>query len=218
MKDNIQKLIYSLVIIIVVCALTFFVNKDLYRQIIVEDGVVEYGTAFLLLISSILFIVKVVKLKADRSLLWVIFNLFLALGLFFGFGEEISWGQRIFSVEAGEFFKENNLQGETNLHNLKINGVKINKWIFSYAISLVFGVYFLILPFIYPKQLKIKKLIDLLGVPVPRVKQSILFLVASLIIFIVPDSKKWELWECLFGLVFLLIILNPFNSEENFIE
>jgi hypothetical protein len=33
-------------------------------------------------------------------------------------GEEISWGQRIFGWATPEFFRENNIQGETNFHNM----------------------------------------------------------------------------------------------------
>jgi hypothetical protein len=33
-------------------------------------------------------------------------------------GEEISWGQRIFGWATPDFFRENNIQGETNFHNM----------------------------------------------------------------------------------------------------
>ena len=86
-------------------------------EIIKEDGLIEYLTALLLLAICIL----------------------LALGLFFGFGEEISWGQRIFEVTANGFFREYNLQGETNtapqslptLRNTKKNKQNINNKIQS---------------------------------------------------------------------------------------
>ena len=41
----------------------------------------------------------------------------LALAGFYVVMEEISWGQRLFAIESPEFFVENNVQGETNLHN-----------------------------------------------------------------------------------------------------
>lgn len=45
------------------------------------------------------------------------FFVLLALAGFYTVMEEISWGQRIFGIESPPFFAENNVQGETNLHN-----------------------------------------------------------------------------------------------------
>lgn len=42
----------------------------------------------------------------------------LGLACLYVVGEEISWGQQIFDWESPEWFKEKNLQGETNLHNM----------------------------------------------------------------------------------------------------
>jgi hypothetical protein len=47
------------------------------------------------------------------------FFLFLAIVFFFGFGEEISWGQRIFNVQTPEMLKQVNYQEEINIHNMK---------------------------------------------------------------------------------------------------
>lgn len=45
------------------------------------------------------------------------FFLILALASLYVCGEEISWGQRLFSFETPHFFQQHNLQQETNLHN-----------------------------------------------------------------------------------------------------
>ena len=42
----------------------------------------------------------------------------MALLYFFGGGEEISWGQRIFGIETPEALMETNTQEEINIHNL----------------------------------------------------------------------------------------------------
>jgi len=47
-----------------------------------------------------------------------IFFLFLAVLFFFGFGEEISWGQRIFKFNTPKLLSELNVQNEFNIHNL----------------------------------------------------------------------------------------------------
>ncbi len=40
--------------------------------------------------------------------------------LFFGAGEEESWGQRLLGIETPSSYKQINEQGETNLHNLSL--------------------------------------------------------------------------------------------------
>jgi len=49
-----------------------------------------------------------------------IFYLLLVILFFVGFGEEISWGQRILNFETPEALKQVNLQNETNIHNIVI--------------------------------------------------------------------------------------------------
>ena len=124
--------------------LTFFIEEQLYRTLIREDGWI--GISPRCCCSSLgLLVAKVVAIGNTRGRLWLVANILLALGLFFGFGEELSWGQRIFDVQSNDFFRKYNAQGETNLHNLMIDGIKINRWIFSYAFTILFGCYFLLL-------------------------------------------------------------------------
>jgi hypothetical protein len=49
-----------------------------------------------------------------------------ALIAFFGAGEEISWGQRIFNIATPEALNEINAQGEMTVHNLEFNGIELN--------------------------------------------------------------------------------------------
>lgn len=49
----------------------------------------------------------------------------LALLFFFGAFEEISWGQRVFGVETPEIMRQVNVQGEINIHNLRLFGIHL---------------------------------------------------------------------------------------------
>lgn len=49
----------------------------------------------------------------------IIFVSLLVLGLIFVGLEEVSWGQWFFYFKSPEYFKDTNLQRETNIHNLK---------------------------------------------------------------------------------------------------
>ena len=141
----------------------------------------------------------------------------MAVGLFFGAGEEISWGQRIFGIESSEFFSENNAQQETNLHNMVVGDVKLNKLIFSNLMSIAFGIYFLVLPILWNKSPKLKSLLDKFGISVPRPIHVIIFIIATLLVLIPIDhSRKWEVWEYVFALIMFLIVFNPWNSKEIF--
>jgi hypothetical protein len=203
-----------LMLLVLVVIIIYYTQLSLYHQIIKEDGIVEYLTAFLLLMVSVFIFIKVIKNKSSKGSLWVFFNLLMSFGLFFGFGEEISWGQRIFNLSPGDFFMENNLQKETNIHNLALNELKINKWVFSYLFSFVLGAYFFLLLIAYKKFKPINNFIDQLGIPIPQVKHITTFALISLLIFSIPDDKKWELWECLFAVILLSIFIEPYNREE----
>ena len=214
MEKSFKTAIEILLLLVLVVVFIYFIDPNLFRWITEEDGLIEYLTALLLLIISICLLVKVIKNKRKKSRVWIVFNILMSVGLFFGFGEEISWGQRLFNIVPSDFFIEHNAQKETNLHNLKINGIKINKWVFTYLFSVVFGVYFFLLLFGYKKIEQIKNYVDKLGVPVPKIKHMLIFTLISIPIFSIPIGDKWELWECLFAVMLLSIFIEPYNVDE----
>lgn len=194
--------------------LFYFFGDSFWNWYTIEDGPVENLTALALLTGALFFAYKLVVKYKERKALWVGFTALVAAVLFFAFGEELSWGQRIFSIESGDFFKENNLQGETNFHNLMLGDLKVNKIIFTYVLGGVFAVYFLLSLMLYNKVSWFKKLVDALGVPIPRFHHTLLFMGLTVMVAVIPDDKTWEVWECLFVLTFLYICVNPHNVGE----
>ena len=178
-----------------------------------EDGFAEYGTAFLLFCSSVLLISRFIKRQKYKKNLWKLGILAIALVFIFGAGEEISWGQRIFNIESSEFFKENNAQAETNLHNLVVDGKKVNKIIFSQLLTAILVIYLIITPFLYRKFEGIKKLANLFAVPIVQWHQTIAFLICTGLLIFMGSDRKWELYELAFGVIFFLIFLNPLNKS-----
>jgi hypothetical protein len=79
-----------------------------------EDGPYEDFEAAAYFIAAFLLL-YVVAARGVRNV-WV---LGLAILFFLVGGEEISWGQRIFAIATPETMREVNVQGETNIHNLK---------------------------------------------------------------------------------------------------
>jgi len=76
-----------------------------------EDGVFEYVTVVCFLVASAVFFFA--WRESGNA-----FFLLLALALFVGAGEEISWGQRLIGFATPQALASVNAQQEFNLHNL----------------------------------------------------------------------------------------------------
>ena len=91
----------------------FFYNRPHMDFFCQEDGFVEYSEAFLYLFAAAFFAYLAVHKRFCNIWYWG-----YAL-LFFGVcGEEVSWGQRIFSVVTPARMDVINLQHEINIHNI----------------------------------------------------------------------------------------------------
>src|SRR6476620_857701 len=129
----------------------FYTNLTLFSRYVVEDGLVEWLTVLGLILGFGVSIARFFRLMGKRTWWFLAVTLALAFILFFGAGEEISWGQRILGIKSSEFFARNNAQHETNFHNLVVDGVKLNKLIFSLLLSIAMGIYLIIVPIVYEK-------------------------------------------------------------------
>ena len=90
-----------------------------------EDHFFEIIGAFSLFVTSLLFLYgfRIARKSLDKtwiSLIKQLIYLGLAFLFFFGAGEEISWGQRIFGFETPKSLTQVNKQDELNLHNLSV--------------------------------------------------------------------------------------------------
>jgi hypothetical protein len=98
-------------------------DVDWYVQ---EDSLVEWTGAIGLFVGSALFLASfivarrrgAVEVGLTRLGVWML--LVMSIGLFAGFGEEISWGQRVFGYGEPSVANSVNAQGEMNLHNLNV--------------------------------------------------------------------------------------------------
>jgi hypothetical protein len=188
-------------------------DEGLYRNTyVVEDGVLEYFTALMLFTVAVICFTRILRDRHAHTKAFVLTNAFIVLLMVFGAGEEVSWGQRIFNVESSEFFLENNRQFETNLHNMSVNGVNINKLIFGKMLALFLVMFYLILPWVYLKKAAVQRLFDRFYIPVPKPHHGIAMLIAALAIHFVASSKKGELNEVCLSVFFFLAIFRPQNK------
>jgi len=187
-------------------------DQEIFQTYITtEDGVLESFTSIMLFATFALSVARIVKLRASRSGWFIATTTLIAVLMLFGAGEEISWGQRIFGWQSGDTFQEMNRQGETNLHNLEINGVNINKVIFGQGLTLFLILYYLILPQLYKRNARVAAFFDRLYVPVPKVHHGLTTLAAGLIIATVASSKRGELNEVWLGCMFFMTVYRPQN-------
>ena len=191
----------------------FYYSNPVYNSFVEEDGIIENLTAIFLLSISVFLIKKLLEMKDIISVNNLGIILF-SIMFFFGFGEEISWGQRIFNIETPPFFSENNLQSETNIHNLMIGGVKLNKLIFTNGLFFIFSFYFLAIPYLYTKSNNVRTLINRYSIVIPKHSQSVIFISSTIIIYIFSHERISEIWECLFAFSMLITSINPLNRQE----
>ena len=87
-----------------------------------------------------------------------------------------------------------------------------DKIIFSQLLMVAMVVYLLVLPVLYRKKDWAKNLVDKFAVPVVKWHQTIAFIASTIIVAIIPPSRKWEVYELAFGVIFFLIFLYPLND------
>ncbi len=210
-----EKVILSIVFLLIVIGVILSrVDLPFFEGFYVrEDGFIEWLTIVALLCGAFLCFYRTFKLKSQRSLMFVLGTVLMGLAFVFGVGEEISWGQRILNIESSEFFMKHNVQREINIHNLIVNGRKINKIIFGTLLGVCIGAYFLILPILYRKIGGIKHLVNRSAIPIPRVFHIISYIILIILVSIVNSSRKGELLEFGGCWIFVLMIFNPYNRE-----
>jgi hypothetical protein len=191
----------------------FYTNLSAFETYVQEDGIAEWLTVVGLMLGAIVCFSRLSKLWRKKSKWFLLVTLLLGLFLFFAAGEEISWGQRIFGLRTPEYFMEHNAQHETNLHNLIVGKVKLNKLIFSVILVGALGVFLLFTPVLYQKSQPVRKLIDQSAIPVPRLYQVIAFLLVFILTSLIHHGKNAELLECGGALLFFLIVRFPKNHE-----
>lgn len=107
---------YHLIIfvyLLIVYSLYFFLDIGTMISLGREDGLIEYLT-FLFFLGTTVFFTKTYLASKNK------YYLLLALVFLFGAGEEISWGQRIFTYATPPAIGEVNVQNEFNLHNIEV--------------------------------------------------------------------------------------------------
>ncbi len=214
--DKIDRALMSMVITLLMATVGIYLWDPKYFMFsfAAEDGFVEYGTALALLLACVVLIRNGLSIRGRATRLMVGLTFFYAFLFFFGAGEEISWGQRIFGWETSEAMKEINRQDEINLHNIEIGGVALTKHLFGPVLTAIVLLYLVVLPLVYPRVAGIARLVDRLAIPVPGLRHAALALIGSIIISVIDVDRKWEVYEFEFALLMVSTFLLPQNRDR----
>lgn len=194
-----------------------------------EDHFFEWLTAILFLMTAVIFIIIFLK---SRNL----FFLIVAIVMFIGSGEEISWGQRIFGFKTPEALEKINVQGEFSFHNIiTFNSVDFKgnskhclsrlleiNFLFKLCIML-FGI---VLPFCVYHFKFVSRISMKIHIPIPPISIGLFFFISWVTFwilhsFILPrDSPKEyisaavEIFECTASFILLVISLYFFKKHK----
>lgn len=187
----------------------FFADLQFFLKISREDRIIEWLTAGALFLSSLMAIalVAIVRRK-ENHYHW--FFVTAAVVLLFGALEEISYGQRLFSVETPEYFSARSDQDEINLHNL-LQGMAEERYghyqshyfktrTVAQYFAIVYGVFLPVLVAVGLGQ----KLIGTTKLVVPPLELAPGFVLAAMLLGDRPTGQEEEYGELFLSLCFLL--------------
>ena len=201
---------YYAILNIFAAVILFYKEREAFFRFTREDGFIEYSTAFFLLGCTLLCVIRAFNSKNKYQFA---FYALAALAFFFGFGEEISWGQRIFNFNTPEHLQRINEQNEFTIHNIEVYGISFKKILFRLVLNIIVLFYFFVFPILYKTQIRFRNLVIKYSIPVSKPLQSKLFLVAFISVFLIDEGKKWELAEFAISCFTFLVFLFPSNHK-----
>lgn len=207
----------------------FVTSPEVERSLTAEDHLYENQQAVCDLLASALFLVTFLKdhsgndfhiLRTRKN----VFFLLLAVVFFFGFGEEISWGQRIFGWRTPASLAQINVQGETNIHNIEVfaaedaQGNRKSFWAAMLDINRVFSMFWFSYCFVIPVLdkflVRFSRWIRRLNLPIVPLWMGVLFPLNYLVEKIIQRFFTNSLWttqtevkETVFAFLFFALSL-----------
>ncbi len=175
-------------------------------RLLTEDRLVEWMQFLSFAVISVLIgFVAVERVRRGPRISWEVLGLFgLSALVALAALEEISWFQRVLDVQTPDFFRQNNRQSETNLHNLAVGGASLHKVVLLKVIFIAGITHNLVLPILARSRPGIRRWVESLGMYLPPLWASVIYLVMVLLShLLVSHPRQGELGE-MFGAVHYL--------------
>lgn len=183
------------------------------ENLVAEDGFFQWMIFSTLIFASVMCFWRASILKPFRGAIFAGASIFLGIVFLLFALDEISWGQNIFKFNSPEFFLTHNSYQKTNLHHLVLAGFYINNIVFTLGVKVLATLYFLIIPFLYPRFEKLKTFFNHYAIPIPRYTQVGAYVVLALLTGLVKSEYKHVIFEFGFYWIFVLMMYNPLNEE-----
>lgn len=211
----VEKVFYPILFCLLGVAI-YYSRTDLayFESVIVaDDGLFQNIIFFTILFASIMCFYRASILKPFRGSLFSGCQIILGFVFFIFSMDEISWMQRIFHYATPGFFQTHNVRGQMNFHHLVIGGFYINNIVFTLAIKILATLYFLILPFLYPRYERVRNFVNRFAIPLPRYTQTTVYVILGLFVNLIHSEFYYVVFELGFYWLLVLMMYNPLNDE-----
>lgn len=192
-SEEIVNTIFGITTILLVFYVYYF-DPITYIKLTTEDYWGEWITFVGFMFAFLFFGWLFLKSQPKISGVWFVL---LSIASFFIAMEEISWGQRIFLLEAPKFFADKNFQGEITLHN--IEGFWSNQWRNIQIAGVLFFLYGFVLPVAAALLKPVKNICERFWFPIPSIGISPLFLGVFVFFLFQPVAMFQEIGEAYMG-------------------
>lgn len=232
-RRNIFVLITAVLIVASYSVFFIIPDEERIRALAVEDGLFESAGAIFFLLAAILFYAIFLKHRKGTKHFVFKYAFFFIIGsiFFFTFGEEISWGQRIFHLSTPEVFTENNRQNEINIHNLDIfhgdteTGERKSFWALLLNFDRLFSIFWFgfccLIPAVSLVSSRLRNFLEKIHFPGVPLFLGIFFLINYILSKIIEplislnlEHSLVEVKEAIFALLFFVIALWLFIGDR----
>lgn len=210
-----EKLMYPLLFLFLVFAIySSHTNLAHFEeQLVADDGLYQWLIFSTLIFAAIMCFWRASILKPFRGTIFAAASTVLGI-LFLLFAmDEVSWLQRVIGFHSPEFFLTHNTHKQTNFHHLVLAGFYVNNIIFTLAVKIIATLYFLIVPFLYPKVEKLRNFFNYYAIPIPRFTQVGAYIILAILVRAVNSEFRYVVFEFGFYWILALMMYNPLNEE-----
>ena len=177
----------------------FYYSPVNYTFLISEDYIAEYGTSVSFgLAGIILLVLSTLRGPKVRRVIWMLIGV-VALVIA---AEEISWGQRIFSVDTPGILSQHNIQKEITLHNLAVFNT-VNQALHT-IVSYLILMYLVFSMIVLTSMPRLEKMFTASGLPLIHLRLIPVFLLAPYFFIFNPTVNAAEFGELFLGVAVLM--------------
>lgn len=199
--------IFTILLLVIGGCLLFYPIGYLYATYENLYGEWLQFSAFVGIVICSFLIVK------SRGLVEAWFWALLGLAAFYTAMEEISWGQQLLGWESPEYFQRENLQGETNLHNMLTGPYStLIKDVLTWVLAAAIFSYGVVYPLLLRYRFGIAEFVRRLGITAPPLSLMPMFALAAVCEMSFFHFNEAELAEMFVALALLLLGIQTYGE------